>query len=96
MVRIDFDEEFYLLIKKAVSEVLDERLQSLRPDNVPNAAAPTHVSKKEAARLLGCSQGTVDNFARAGKLKRSYLGKSVKFERAQVLGLTRSHTNSKQ
>ena len=70
--------------------------QAAYQDNVPGQAAPTHVSKREAARLLGCSQGTVDNFARAGKLKRSYLGKSVRFDRAQVLGLTRSHTNSKQ
>ena len=67
-----------------------------QPDTIPGQAAPTYVSKKEAARMLGCSQGTVDNFARAGKLRRSYLGKSVRFERAQVLGLTSLHHNSKQ
>jgi len=45
-----------------------------------------YVTKKEAARILGCSQGTIDNFARAGRLKRHYLGKkNVLFEREQVL-----------
>jgi len=85
-------ETFELL--KRIEHLLQK--QPIDQENIPGQASPPYVSKREAARMLSCSQGTIDNFARAGKLKRSYLGKSVRFERAQVLGLTRSHHNSKQ
>jgi excisionase family DNA binding protein len=46
-----------------------------------------HITKKDAARLLSVCPSTIDNAARAGKLKRHYVGKSVRFERDQVLAL---------
>lgn len=46
-----------------------------------------HMTKKEAARLLSVCPSTIDNAARAGKLIRHYVGKSVRFEREQVLAL---------
>ena len=61
----------------------------------PNEAAPNHVTKREAARLLSCSQSSISNFARAGKLRRFYVGKSVRFERREVLGLAKAHTNGR-
>ena len=53
------------------------------------ADAPPYVSKREAARLIGVCPSTIDNAARAGKIKRHYVGKSVRFERAQVLALAK-------
>lgn len=46
------------------------------------------LTKREAARLLSCSTSTIDNYARAGKLTRNYLGKTVRFRREEVLKLT--------
>ena len=66
------------------------------PDTVPGQAAPPYVSKREAARLLGVCPSSVDNAARRGDLKRHYVGKSVRFDRAQVLALAKVHTNHKQ
>lgn len=43
------------------------------------------ISKKEAARLLGCSQSTVDNYRRAGVLEATKLGKAVRFRRGDVI-----------
>jgi excisionase family DNA binding protein len=62
----------------------------------PGQAAPPFVSKKEAARLMMCSPSTVDNFARAGKIQRHYLGKSVRFNREQVLALAQKSQSHKQ
>ena len=66
-------------------------------DIVPGQAAPPYVNKREAARLIGVCVSTIDNAARAGKIKRHYVGeKAVRFERVQVLALAKSHTNLKK
>lgn len=65
------------------------------PDNVPGQAASPYVTKKEAAGVLRCSPGTVSNLARAGKLKRLYVGKSLRFSRSEVLNLARATQNTK-
>ena len=48
------------------------------------------ISKKEAARLLGCSQSTIDNYRRVGRLKSVKLGKSVRFRRGDVLAVAQA------
>lgn len=45
------------------------------------------INKKEAARLLGCSQSTIDNYRRRGALQATKLGKAVRFRRSDVLAL---------
>jgi len=65
-------------------------------ENVPNEAAAPFVSKREAGRLLGVCTSSVDNAARRGDLTRCYVGKSVRFDRAQVLALARSHITNKK
>ena len=45
------------------------------------------ISKKEAARLLSCSQSTIDNYRRAGVLEAIKLGKAVRFRRGDVLAV---------
>ena len=97
---------FTALTLQQLEAFLDKRLDlafqrnvgksSASQDNVPGQAAPPHVSKKEAARLLSCSQSSISNYARAGQLRRFYLGKSVRFERREVLGMAQAHTNTRQ
>lgn len=68
-----------------------------RRDDIPTEAGQAFVSKRQAARLLDCSVSSVDNFARAGRLARHYVGgKSVRFDRQQVLALAQKRTNHKQ
>lgn len=52
-------------------------------------AADDLLTKAEAAAILSCSRSTIDNAARAGKLRRHYIGKSVRFTRGEVLALAR-------
>ncbi len=70
--------------------------QPAKRDDVPGQAATPYVSKREAARLISVCQSTIDNAARAGKLKRHYVGKAVRFDRSEVLALAKSHTNHKR
>lgn len=65
-------------------------------DDTTGEAGQTYVSKKQAARLLDCCTSTIDNHARAKRLTRHYVGKSVRFDRQQVLSLAKSNTNHKQ
>jgi excisionase family DNA binding protein len=81
------------LIEQAVQNVLNA--QPIR-DTTPDEATPPYVSKREAARLISVCPSTIDNAARAGRLKRHYVGKSVRFERSQVLELAKAHTNHKR
>ncbi|MEO6758205.1 MAG: helix-turn-helix domain-containing protein [Saprospiraceae bacterium] len=67
-----------------------------RPDHVSGQAATPYVSKREAARLIGVCTSSIDNHARSGKLKRFYVGKAVRFDRAEVLALAKPHTNRRQ
>ena len=86
-------------LKALITESVTKCLASQPParDPVPDEAAPTFVNKKEAARLISVCPSSIDNFARSGKLKRHYFGgKSVRFERSQVLALAKSHTNHKR
>lgn len=62
----------------------------------PGEAGSAFVSKRQAARLLSCSTGTIDNHARAGSLTRHYVGKAVRFDRQEVLSLAKRHTSTKQ
>ncbi len=91
-------EDFHAIIIDAVNACLKHHSAQppRHPDTVPGQAAPPYVSKKEAGRLLGVCVSSVDNAARAGKLKRHYVGKSVRFDRSEVLALAKAHTNHKQ
>jgi len=76
---------------RIIEDMLIEMKQSAQSQPQPEPTPPDDperlVSKKEAARLLNCSPSTIDNAARAGKLQRHYLGKTVRFLRKEVLAL---------
>lgn len=95
------------LTRQEFEAILDKRLEMAfqrhtaqtptRRDEIPAEAGQAFVSKKQAARLLSCSPSTIDNHARAGRLTRHYVGgKSVRFDRLQVLALAQKRTNHKQ
>lgn len=81
-------EELHALIIDSVNACLRHHAAQRPPRQEDQPAeAGQFISKRAAARLLDCCTSTVDNFARAGRLKRHYIGRSVRFSRAQVLGL---------
>ena len=51
------------------------------------------LTKKQAAKKLNCSTSTIDNYARAGKVMRYYLGKTVRFKLDEVLALATTDDN---
>jgi len=77
--RLENIEELLLEIK--------HRPQTPQVKEAPEPDAAQLLTKKEAARLIGVSPGTIDNAARAGKLQRRYIGKAVRFLRSEVLSL---------
>lgn len=87
-------DEFRQIVVESVRHCL--KTDKPIPDPVPEQAATPYVSKREAARLISVCQSTIDNAARAGKLKRHYVGKAVRFDRGEVLALAKSHTNHKR
>ena len=100
-------EKIIVTTPEELSALIDERfriafkhyapqLQQRLPEETPVEAGQTYVSKKQAARLLDCSQSTIDNFARSGRLTRSYVGKAVRFDRQQVLSLAQNPANRKR
>lgn len=73
-----------------IEELLIEIKHTPQPQPAPTAPPDDPerlISKKEAARLLGCSQSTIDNYRRAGVLEAVKLGKAVRFRRGDVLAV---------
>lgn len=90
----------YEELKTLISEALRGELKQIAPPSgkgeMPPGEAGQFISKRAAARLLDCCVSTIDNHARAGRLKRHYIGRAVRFERVQVLGLARAPSNKIQ
>ncbi len=59
----------------------------------PGPGQPEFLTKRQAAQKLGCSTSTIDNAARAGKLTRHYIGKTVRFRQEEVLALAQPAEN---
>lgn len=77
---------------RIIEEMLFEIKQTTQKQ--PQPAPPSQpedperlISKKEAARLLSCSQSTIDNYRRAGVLQAVKLGKAVRFKCGDVLAV---------
>ena len=60
---------------------------------IPGPGEPEFLTKRQAAQKLGCSTSTIDNAARAGKLTRHYIGKTVRFRLEEVLALAQPAEN---
>ena len=51
----------------------------------PDPEQDFYITKKEAAKLWGCCTSTIDNYRRAGILKRYRIGSAVRFKRSELL-----------
>lgn len=69
------------IVEQAVLKAFENHQAPKRPSSEPDP----YLNKKEAAKLLRCSVSTVDNYRRAGTLKRYNIGSSVRFKRSELL-----------
>ena len=92
-------DELENLIIDCVNACLRRHSAQAKPEAAPEPgqAAPPFVTKREAAALLSVSRATVDNWAKDGLLLRHYVGgKSVRFDRAEVLALAKKSVSARQ
>jgi len=87
-------------IKAIVEEVVNNAFeaQNEKQKSVINLGEQDkeYLTKKEAAKLLSCSVSTIDNYRRAGILKRYNIGSSVRFKKVDVLAtMEQVNTNEK-
>ena len=82
-------EEVESLVRRVASETLAVFREeiALDEDGKPRDSGGEFVDKRGAAKLLKCSTGKVDMLAREGRLKKSFVGRSVRFLRSDVLAI---------
>jgi excisionase family DNA binding protein len=83
------EAEIEALIQKVSAATLKAFREeiALDEDGKPRDSGGEFVDKRGAAKILKCSTGTVDGFARSGRLKKSFVGRSVRFLRSDVLAI---------
>lgn len=73
--------------------VIKNHLPNPKPLPAPPKKEANFVTKKQAAQQLNCSTSTIDNYARAGRLTRHYIGRTVRFKLEEVLALAKPIDN---
>jgi len=81
---------FTQLSIQEVRQLLQQELENYFSDNPIKIEKiepepDRYITKKEAAKLWGCSVSTIDNYRRAGILKRYRIGSAVRFKRSELL-----------
>lgn len=86
------EQEIIVIVQEAVKMAF----QTHQPPEPPpkGESECLLLTKKQAAKFLACSTSTIDNFARAGKLTRYYLGKTVRFKEEELMTLAQLRPNS--
>lgn len=91
--RQEFENLLFDVAKAAAKAALRETQPAREEPFSPGPGNPEFLTKRQAAQKLGCSTSTIDNAARAGKLTRHYLGKTVRFRLEEVLALAQPAEN---
>ena len=82
------EAEIEALIRKVSAATLAAFKEEIAlEDGRTRDAGGEYLDKRGAAKILKCSTGTVDGFARSGRLKKSFVGRSVRFLRSDVLAI---------
>ncbi|MBL7808642.1 MAG: helix-turn-helix domain-containing protein [Saprospiraceae bacterium] len=85
-------EEIQKLIEATARRTAEEMVERLQrePDVPPGESEPLkYLTKPQAAKLLGCSQGSLDGWARQGLLTRHKVGggRAVRYDRSELMQL---------
>lgn len=72
-------------LKELIHSVISETLQSIPPADTTPDPLPEFLTRAQAAKFLGCAKASIDNWARAGILKKHFLGnRAPRFRRDEV------------
>jgi excisionase family DNA binding protein len=74
-------------LENSLNEILERLPRQRRNLLDAQGTESLYVSKRQAAAMLGVSEGTIHNLCRDGKLKRHYVGKALRLERSQIIAL---------
>ncbi len=83
-------------IKNIVEQAVLKAFENHQPPKLNSSEPDPYLNKKEAAKLLRCSVSTIDNYRRAGALKRYNFGSSVRFKRLELLEMIEELATSKK
>ena len=86
--------ELRVLIREEMQAAIGE-LEKARLQNDRFAHLPRYLSKKEVAELFSVSVNTISNWVREGFLEKVNMGRSVRFEKDQIIKLILSGGLSK-
>ena len=89
IVTIDADE-----LQRMFSESAKEAARIVLEQYQGNGEKETDdglITKSQAAELLKVSKSTIDGHARAGRLTRHKIGRAVRFDKTEVMGLAKTY-----
>mgnify|MGYP000733766033 CR=1 FL=1 len=71
-------------LKTVIENTVNLTLEKFKKDN-PTKEDPIYLSRVEAAQLMNVCLSTLDKWSRRGKLRKHFLGKVVRYKKAEVL-----------
>lgn len=80
------EAELKAIVTEASEKAVSLALNKTKPKEEGEASKveTQFFTKKQAAKHLNCCTSTIDNAARAGRITRHYLGKTVRFRIEEV------------
>jgi excisionase family DNA binding protein len=76
-------------LRSLVEELLEIRLEAFKKQFTEDQKAPQNplLSRREAAKLLGCCLASLDNYVRQGRIEKYKTGRKTVFRRDDLLRL---------
>lgn len=68
---------------KSIGELIDQKLEQLKPKSIQTAQVK-YLTRKEAAQFLRCSLPTLDKYRRSGTLTAHKIGAKVLFNQEEL------------
>lgn len=81
-------------LTKVISETVRKELQLNQP-TTPTTSTPKYYTTKEVASMCGIAEITVHKLKKKGKLKGTYIGRSVRYSEQEVEALLKSKSTVK-
>ena len=71
-------------LKALLADTVTAAIRDNFPKNEDREELPEYLTRKQVAQYLACSLATVDNYSRAGLLKKVYINGLPRFNRDEV------------
>lgn len=77
--------QIILTTKEELKELFKDVLKEFKSDAKQELSDDPLIDKKEAAKILGVSVPTIDNYRRNGNIPSYRIGASVRFKKSEVI-----------